>query len=140
MKRALLLPLVLVAGVVGIDALADATQNRPDRQADPGSASAVTFEVDGRNFPHRQDPGQVLWVACQGTFGSATLHLAEVGEGTYRATVQPALGEHAQRRLRGCLDDATVDRLSGHLVGVETLARPDLDPATGSEVAASPGR
>ena len=34
--------------------------------------------------------------------------------------VEPALGEHAQRRLVGCLEDATVDLVSAHVVSVSS--------------------
>lgn len=117
-KRLLLLPVVIALGVVGVGALADATQNRPDQRADPDSASAVTFAVDTRGYPASRDAGQALWIACQGTFRNETLDLVEVSDGTYRATVRPALGEHAERRLTGCLDDATIDRLNGHVVSI----------------------
>jgi hypothetical protein len=46
------------------------------------------------------------------------MDLIETTPGHYRATVQPSLGELAQRRLTGCLEDATVDRLGGHVITV----------------------
>jgi hypothetical protein len=61
---------------------------------------------------------------CQSTFRNETLELSEVDDGTYRAVVQPALGDHAQQRLTGCLNDTTLDRLTGHIVAIDTTATP----------------
>jgi hypothetical protein len=122
MRRVLLVVALAVTGllsVVGIKELADATQNRRDPRPDPDSTSAVVFEVDSRRYPGSIDPGMTLWTACSGTIHHELLDIAETTDGTYRVTVQPALGKNAQRRLEGCLNDATVDRLNGHVVSIE---------------------
>jgi hypothetical protein len=117
---AVVLVLLGVLTVVGVDLLADATQNRRDPAGDPDSTSDVIFEVGTRRYPGSVDAGTTLWVACQGTIHHETLGVEEIDEDTYRATVRPSLGEHAQRRLIGCLEDATVDRLNGHVVTIQT--------------------
>jgi hypothetical protein len=122
MRRLALVPvlvLVGILGIVGIGALADATQNRRDPPPDPDSTSAVVFEVDSRRYPGDIDPGTVLWTACSGTIHHELLDIAEVDDDIYRATVQPALGRNAERRLEGCLNDSTVDRLNGNVVSME---------------------
>lgn len=111
-----------VLAVVGVKALADATQNRRDPRPDPDSTSEVVFEVDAQRYPGSIDPGTTLWTACQGTIHHETLGVVEVGDHTYRATVRPSLGDHARRRLVGCLEDATVDRLNGHVVTIRNPA------------------
>jgi hypothetical protein len=127
MRRLLLAVGLVVAGVlsvVGVDALADATQNRRDPRPDPDSTSQVVFEVDTQRYPGSIDAGTTLWTACQGTIHHETLEVTEVGEDTFQATVRPELGKHARRRLVGCLEDATVDRLNGHVVTIVNPPRP----------------
>lgn len=59
---------------------------------------------------------------------SQTVDLARIADSTYRVTVQPGLGEHAQQRLTGCLQDATVDHLNGSVVSVDTAETVDALP------------
>ena len=33
-------------------------------------------------------------------------------------TITPALGEHGRKRLEGCLEDVTLDRVIGHVTDV----------------------
>jgi hypothetical protein len=125
MRRVLLVAALAGVGVlavVGIGALADATQNRRDPPPDPNSTSQVVFEVDAQRYPGSIDPGTTLWTACQGTIHHETLDVAEIDDGRYQATVRPELGKHARRRLVGCLEDATVDRLNGHVVTIRNPA------------------
>jgi hypothetical protein len=35
---------------------------------------------------------------------------------------EPALGTHNQRKLVGCLEDATIDRLRSDVVSIRTIA------------------
>ncbi len=119
MKRALLLVGLVVVAVVGIDWLADLTQNRPD-QVLPGSRSEVVLKVTVR---HRFEPAGLttaegLWGACQHTAFRQLLEpgIAEVGAGRFRVVTEPALGDHAWRRLKGCLEDITVDRVKADIV------------------------
>ena len=39
-------------------------------------------------------------------------------EGRYSVTVTPSLGENDRRRLRGCLEDGTVDRAWADVVSI----------------------
>ena len=34
----------------------------------------------------------------------------------FTVTVSPAFGENGEKRLAGCIEDATVDRVVGHVV------------------------
>ncbi len=118
MRRAALLLALGAAGVLGVGALADATQSRPETRPAPGSTTRISFAVEARRYPSGSDAGQALWIACQGTLSSRTLALTQTAGGAYQAVVQPSLGQLAQRRLIGCLEDATVDRLRGHVTAV----------------------
>ncbi|CAN5289866.1 hypothetical protein BH18ACT4_BH18ACT4_11010 [soil metagenome] len=62
---------------------------------------------------------------CAGTTSRRLVEpgLGPDGPGRFRAVVEPALGEHSVRKLTGCLQNLTVDRLQGQVVLVETLRR-----------------
>lgn len=124
MKRRLLLLGLVVAAVAGIDWLADLTQNRPDRNV-PGSRSEVVLDVTVR---HHYDPGRLttaqgLWGACQHTAFRRLVApgMVEIGEGRFRVVTEPALGKNAWRRLKGCLEDVTVDRVKADIVSKRDL-------------------
>jgi hypothetical protein len=126
-KRILLTVVVVAAVVFGVDALADRTQNRPDRPQ-PGSSSEIVLAVEARG--RQRSPiyaAHSLWGACRGT---VTQSLAEPGPlevapGRIKLVTEPALGPHAWRRLRGCLEDATVD-----LVRARVVSKQDIVPET----------
>ena len=124
MKRALLLLGLIVGTVAGVDWLADLTQNRPDRDI-PGSRSEVVLDVTVRHHwsPARLATAQGLWGACQHTAFRRLVEpgLVEVGEGRFRVVTEPALGENAWRRLKGCLEDVTVDRVKADVVSKRDL-------------------
>ena len=125
MKRTLATAGLVVATFFFVDALGDMTQNRPDRPR-PGSQSEIVLTVEGRG---RQTPmekaAESLWGACQGTVsqGLAQPGPVEIGPGRVRLVTEPALGDHDWRRLRGCLEDATVD-----LVRARVVSKRDIVP------------
>jgi hypothetical protein len=100
----------LVVGALAVVELADHTQDRPDP---PMRATASTLILQAETNGE-VPPGALatrLWEYCR---GSTRPYLERGGlvplEGArYALVVQPALGEHALRRLRGCLEDAVVD-------------------------------
>ena len=130
MKRILLTAVLVAAGFFGIDALADRTQNRPDRSL-PGSSTEIVLSVEGRG--RQESPlyaAESLWGACRGT---VTQSLAEPGPvevapGRVRLVTEPALGPHAWRRLRGCLEDATVDLVRARVVSKHDIVPPAPSP------------
>ncbi len=126
MKRALLILVAVVAVYAGIDVLADLTQDRPDHVV-PGSRSEIVLEVSSRDRTGSDLlAAQGLWGACQGNVWQRLVEpgVVEVGDGRFRMTTEPAVGEHSWRRLQGCLEDATLDRVKGHVV-----SKRDLPPA-----------
>jgi hypothetical protein len=64
-KRLLVVATLAVTAIIGIGALADATQTRPDNRPDPRSATAITFEVDTQRYPRNAEPGHALWLAAR---------------------------------------------------------------------------
>jgi hypothetical protein len=117
MKRALLTIVALVALAVGIVAMAELTQNRPDAVRD-GSRTTVSFDVTTRDA-QRGEPAAAaaLWAVCAATVPGDVSMPASAGE-VWEATVEPAIGEHGENRLVGCLEDVTLDRVVGDVVSV----------------------
>ena len=109
---------VLVA-VQLVDVVADATQSRPERA--PTGATELTLGVTVKGSRAVEaETAEALWVACRYTVnrGRTASELDNIGAHTYRFVLSPAIGEHALRRLEGCIEDATLDRTSAHLVSV----------------------
>ena len=124
MKRAILLLLAFAGVAAGIDALADLTQDRADHVA-PGSRTEIVLDVASRDRTGSALlAAQGLWGACQGTVWQrlAEPGVVEVGDGRFRLTTDPAVGEHSWRRLQGCLEDATLDLVKGHVVSKRDVA------------------
>src|SRR5690606_13363 len=106
-----------VALVVGLVALADLTQNRPD-EVRPGSVTTMTFRVTTRDVQRGDDAAAAtLWAVCAGTVGGSITSPVAVGD-AYAVTISPAIGEHGRKRLTGCIEDVTVDRVKGHVVSL----------------------
>lgn len=122
-KHALMTIAVAAALSLTVDALADLTQNRPDR-ALPGTSSTMVLEINTR----RADASSVetatrLWAACAGTVPRYVEppKIAALGSGKALIVTQPALGEHTQRRLSGCLSDTTLDEVVARVLSVESF-------------------
>jgi hypothetical protein len=64
-----------------------------------------------------------LWAACAGTVPAyiEAPKIAALGSGKALIVTQPALGEHTQRRLSGCLSDSTLDEVVAKVVSVESF-------------------
>lgn len=124
MKRVLLVLALVVGGAASVDQLGDLTQSRPDRVV-PGSRSEVVVEVRAKDYRLGVDQGaRNLVAACAGTSGHNVVDqqsLEVAGDGRVRFSVEPALGTHNRRKLVGCLEDATIDRLVGDVVSVQTV-------------------
>lgn len=116
---------LVVAGVVvvALFGLMEATQNRPDPVRE-GTATRLTVDVRTRGGYPEALGAQGLWGICQQTVSHARLRqpLVDQGGGRFVLVVEPSLGTHSTRRLRGCLEDATVPRVSARLVAQRDLA------------------
>lgn len=123
MKRAVLAVAVLAAMGAAVVALAEATQNRPDPVLD-GSVTTVEFRVSTRRYFNGEDAAaSALWAACSGTVRGDLSLLPEAvpgADGVWRVSIAPAIGEHGENRLVGCLEDMTVDRILGDVVALRT--------------------
>ena len=115
------LAVLAVLTVVGVMALADLTQNRPDPVVE-GSSTTITFDVATRRYSGPElMAAQSLWAVCQSTVGGDKTAVTEV-EDHFSVTVSPAFGENGRKRLSGCIEDATVDRVMGHVVDLSHAA------------------
>jgi hypothetical protein len=115
---------VAVMGALGIVGLAELTQNRPDPVA-AGSATLVTFDVDTRDYQRGDGAAaQALRAVCSATVGGDVSGVPALPEGVvdddYTVSISPAIGENGRKRLVGCLEDATLDRVMGHVHSITT--------------------
>ena len=125
MKRAAAVLVLAAAVTLGIDALGDLTQDRPDRVA-PGSRTEIVLEVDNRDTHGSPTEGaEALWAVCQGTVRNRLEPpgVVPLGGDQFRLVTQPALGEHSWRRLQGCFEDLSIDQVVARVV-----SRRDLPP------------
>lgn len=120
MKRVALTIVGAVIAVVAVMGLMAATQNRPDPRV-AGTSSDVTFDVRVGSRPGAEAAGaQGLWGVCVATLGSVDVGPLQADDGAWTAHVEPAVGEHAHKRLQGCIEDLTIPRVRGDLHAVTT--------------------
>lgn len=113
---------LLGALVVG---LSDLTETREEK-ANDSEATSVLVQVDLRGSgslisdERRSLAAHQVWEHCRDStsvpLNRATL--GDLGDGVFAGVVRPALTEHDQMRLRGCLEDATLDRAHLTVVGI----------------------
>jgi hypothetical protein len=113
--KAIALVVAGVLTVLGVIGLADLTQNRPDPVVED-STTTIEFDVATRRYDGSEMvAAQSLWAVCQATVSGTKSAVAETG-GHFTVTVSPAFGENGSKRLTGCFEDVTVDRVMGHVV------------------------
>ena len=116
------LVMVVIAGAaaLGVKELGDRTQTRPE-VVDPASRAEVTFSVRTHGYlGPTDDAARTLWEVCRPQLGWRTqvVEAPQVEAGQLSVVVNPAPGRHATLRLRGCIEDATLDRVNGRLVAI----------------------
>ncbi|MFD4509651.1 hypothetical protein [Streptomyces sp. NPDC058457] len=111
---------LLGALVVG---LADLTQTREQHEND-NEATSVLVQVDtrgaGMTGERRALAAEQVWERCRDSTSVPLRHaaLGDLGGGMFAGVVRPALTEHDRMRLRGCLEDTTLDRAHLTVVGI----------------------
>ncbi|MEV0476748.1 hypothetical protein [Streptomyces prunicolor] len=121
---------VAVVGVVGaallaalVVGLADLTQTR-EQSVSGSEATSVLVQVDVRGADmtvERQAlAAQQVWERCRDSTSVPLNHatLGSLGDGMFAGVVRPALAEHDRMRLRGCLEDAALDRAHLTVMGM----------------------
>ncbi|MGH9084678.1 MAG: hypothetical protein ACRDYW_04445 [Acidimicrobiales bacterium] len=129
--RSLFLPLAAVTVVAalavgGIDWLGDAIQTRPETRRE-GVSTRIEIELRGsRSVARPEQSAAILWGTCShvlhGSVGPATI--SSLGGGRMELVVPTDIGPRAEERVRGCLEDAVVDRVQASVLTLEPL----LDP------------
>jgi hypothetical protein len=114
----------ILVGTVGIDQLADLTQDRPD-PVRTDSTSSVLISISSRPARAPLEAAQALWGSCTTQLGSGyrVEALTDLGGGAVEYVVRPEIGRYAERRLRGCIADGSADRIGGRVVSINAAGR-----------------
>jgi hypothetical protein len=98
--------------------LASMTQNRPDAVF-PGSETSLEFRVSTKDYQRGESAAATaLWSVCSASVGGDVSPIPVPQGDAWRVSVSPAIGEHGEKRLVGCLEDLTLDRVLGEVVSV----------------------
>jgi hypothetical protein len=126
-RRAAGLLAVALTAALAVGGLARLTQNRPD-PPQPAHVATLVLQV-----AHRRDPQRAsmlvatVWQRCvTNVLGAdaASSELLALGHDRYTALLHPAPGPIATRRLQGCLQDTTTDRIQLQVLTVAGVAPP----------------
>ena len=115
----------LSIGVLGVLALREATLSTHGA-VDPDSQVELVLHAQ----THRSEPGQTLSESVEALLLSCRLEVSSdivgriesVGDGRFRAVLQPALDETNRKQLTGCLEDWTIDSLRAEVISVHTIS------------------
>ena len=131
LARSILLPMaavtvVTVFAIGGIDWLGDAIQTRPEVRRE-GVVTRIELELRGaRSVARPEQSAAILWGTCshtlRGSVGQATI--TALGGGRMELLVPADITPRAEERVRGCLEDAVVDRVQASVVSVEPAPGP----------------
>ncbi len=114
---------IALVGASGIDWLGDSLQTRPDRR-EAGVSTRIEVQMRGaRSAARPEQSAALLWATCShtlhGTVGPAAVR--HLGGGRMEVLVPAHIGSHAEQRVRGCLQDALVDRVQASVLTLETV-------------------
>ena len=115
----------LAIGVLGVLSLREATLSTHGR-VDPDSRVELVLHAE----THRPEPRQTLPEMVEALLLSCRLEVSSdvvgpiesVGDGRFRAVLQPALDETNRKQLTGCLEDWTIDSLRAEVISVHTIS------------------
>jgi hypothetical protein len=112
----------LAIGVVAVVALREATLSTHGT-VDPDSRVAIVLDASTRHAESGNtvtEMVEALLLTCRLEVGSDVVGpIRAVGDGRFRAVLQPALDETNRKQLRGCLEDWTIDSVRAHVVSLE---------------------
>ncbi|MFE5817689.1 hypothetical protein ACFQ6S_30330 [Streptomyces sp. NPDC056479] len=122
------LSVALVAALVV--SLADLTQTRAE-ESNEHEATSMVVQVDLRgtdvSASRKALAAQQIWEGCRDSTSAPLRHapLGDLGNGMFAGVVRPALTDHDLMRLRGCLEDATLERAHLTVVAVNDVESGD---------------
>jgi hypothetical protein len=126
--RGWVLPVAAVALVVslaigGFDWLEDSIKTRPDTRREHVSTRIDVQLRGSRSTAWPEQAAATLWGTCShvlhGTVGPAAID--DLGGGRFAINVPTYIGMYAEARVRGCLQDALVDRVQATVIAVEAV-------------------
>ena len=120
---------VVAATAIGIAALRDATMSTTE-PVDEDAVLVLTLDVDTREaFGAVDDLVEALYVSCRVRLPDDTrlVEAIETPGALGRLVVAPAVGRTSGRRFIGCLEDATIDRVTAQVVSKEQVALDELE-------------
>ncbi|MBO7941351.1 hypothetical protein JTP77_036380 [Streptomyces sp. S9] len=117
---------VVVAGALTVALVAGIAELTQTREEEPngGAATSVLVQVDLRGpdltSARRALAAEQVWERCRDSTSVPLRHtaLGDLGDGLFAGVVRPALTEHDRLRLRGCLEDTTLERTHLTVVGI----------------------
>jgi hypothetical protein len=124
MKRVAIVVAIVAALAVVVGELGDLTQSRPDPIRDDASTEIVLAVEEDRFAPGQDAAAAALWGVCAAQTRSHVADggaLAPIDGGRYRVVLEPAVGDHERRKLVGCLEDLTIDRVLGDVESFRTV-------------------
>jgi hypothetical protein len=121
----LALAAMAILGWLGIDALVDATQSRPDTSDRP-ARTTIELSIAQRGAAATSETAEALWVGCRPTLGPrpTTAKVVPLGGDRFQLVLEPGIGHLGARRLTGCLSDLTLDYVRADVVDVENTPPP----------------
>ena len=125
MRRLVLAMVGLVVAGLAVVKLAEMTMTR-HHAVDPATAMVVTVEAHTKGHtPYSElQMARSLFMICR--LEAETTIAADdfdvLAPHTLRFVIRPALDRADQRQLHGCLEDASVDQLQLHVLGVEKIS------------------
>jgi hypothetical protein len=108
----------------GIDVVADATQTRPDQLVrDTTTVIDLEFRGERATADPTRHASDLVRVCASQSFVREIPEMAVLDLGTTGARVLLAadLGDHGATRLRGCLEDTTLERIQASVVNLTEL-------------------
>jgi hypothetical protein len=124
------LAVLLLAAAIGmgwlvVDRLGDATQTRPESAT--AGRSVIVVYVEQRDTESPAAAVRALWVACRDRLPDhATLAgVSAIDQDRAVLVIEPRLTDHGWRRLDGCFEDMTLERVTARADRVR-------DPALGA--------
>jgi hypothetical protein len=117
--------LVAVAAIAVLSLLLrDHTQSQPEAD-DFASVDVVRVRVRTNFGLDAAIAMDSLWHACNIVVEGTRLArpITRLDDTDFELVLEPSMGEQARRRLRGCINDGTLDRVKSHFVELRSEPR-----------------
>jgi len=91
--------------------------------------TTVMFSVQIKKYHSVDTAASALWATCTGNIGwQDAVPPVRMSDGNYVAALRPSITADTKRRLKGCLDESTLDRVQGKQI--RTVDGPIAAPTT----------